>query len=198
MKTRLTLMLFGLMVCLSTGADANSSVRGAGTLLCDEFIAAVQDSNKNPNKPNDKLVVFSQFIAGYVTAMNIANNKFDEFPIRDPLGQVITYFALVCSQNMDKPFVLAVRAGLLAVSKYAPEKQDDQLVSVGQGVNEIVVYRSFMVAVQKFLSKQGYSIIPDGLFGPGTAKAIQAFKKQKNIAGNNVPDAFMLGAMLGN
>ena len=100
-------------------------------------------------------------------------------------------------KGVPRNYETAIKWYTLAANKGIAMAQNNLglMFDSGQGVT-----KNHKTAVEwyQLAAEQGYSIIPDGLFGPGTAKAIQAFKKQKNIAGNNVPDAFMLGAMLGN
>jgi len=186
-------------VAVTSDAYANeTSTRGLGGVPCGKFVEVVrQNTEQKPTAAsNAELLMFSQWIGGYMTAVNAQKEIEDTFPIRSPLGQAITYFAIVCAQNTKVPLVAVVNGSLEATFKFIPRKRKKDLVTIGTGKGQLVVYKKYLVEVQKYLSKKGYRLKTDGVFGPGTANAIQSYKKDNKLSGPATPDAFMLGSIL--
>lgn len=198
MLPKIALALVVSFAVTSNVHAAATSTRGLGGVSCGKFVEVVRRNTEQ--KPtvasNAELLMYSQWIGGYMTAINAQKEIEDTFPIRSPLGQALTYFAIICAQNTKVPLVAVVNGSLEATFKFIPKKRNMDLVTIGTGKGQLVVYKKYLVQVQKYLSKRGYRLKTDGVFGQGTASAIQTYKKDNKIPGPATPDAFMLGSML--
>mgnify|MGYP003316628598 CR=1 FL=1 len=112
MLPKIALALMVSFAVTSNVHAAETSTRGLGGVSCGKFVEVVRRNTEQ--KPtvasNAELLMFSQWIGGYMTAINAQKEIEDTFPIRSPLGQALTYFAIICAQNTSHK-VAALKRG---------------------------------------------------------------------------------------
>ena len=188
------LLLFFSFLILSSSVQAQTvtSVRSLGLQKCSAFTQAVYDG-KNPQA----LLLYSQWLAGFLTGKNAAVGKMDLFPIRGPLDEWVRLVAMICNMNQDKRLFEVAEGTLTRLKKYQINAEEPIVtISYNNDKKNIFVYRSFLKKSQSFLRAKRYSVRPDGAWGARTAKAFAKFKKDNNIGGPPIPDAFFMMALL--
>ena len=186
----LTLLFFALSS--SVHAQTVTSVRSLGLQKCSVFTQSLSQS-----KDRTPILLYSQWLAGFLTGKNASTGKMDLFPIRDPLDEWVRLVAMICNMNQDKRLFEVAEGVLTKLKKYHIKANDRVLeIKYSNDQKKIVVYRSFLKKSQTFLRTKGYSVRPDGAWGSRTEKAFAKFKKDNSIAGPPIPDAFFLMALL--
>jgi hypothetical protein len=137
-------------------------------------------------------------LAGFLTGKNAASPKMDLFPIRGPLDEWTKLIAMICTTNSDKEVFRVAEATLTKLKKYYIDPNDKTLEIKYNDDKKIIIYRSFLKKSQSFLRSKRYSVRPDGNWGSKTEKAFSKFKKDNNIAGPPIPDAFFVMALIAN
>jgi len=187
--------LFLALSFLSVSSDrveSATSVRALGMQTCSAFTDAVLIK-----RDRNATVLYSQWLAGFLTGRNVTAGKMDLFPVRDPLDEWLRLIALICNTNKDKRLFEVAEGVLLKLTKYSVKVGDPLVeISYNDGKSKITVYRSFLRKSQQFLRSKGYSVRPDGNWGARTASAFSKFKKDKKIGGEAIPDAFFLTALI--
>jgi hypothetical protein len=190
-----TLLLVLSFFSVSSAQAANeTSVRALGMQKCSVFTDALlikQDRNAT--------TLYAQWLAGFLTGRNVTADTMDLFPVRGPLDEWVRLIVLICNTNKEKRVFEVAEGTLLKLKKYYVKANDPVVeIDYNDGKRKITVYRSFLKKSQSFLRSKGYSVRPDGNWGTRTRKAFFKFKKDNNIGGAAVPDAFFLTALIAN
>jgi len=184
-----------LVIGLSAGVVQDSlaqtgtfSVRSLGLQKCSSFLEMIQSAENRTSA-----VLYSQWMAGYITAKNSTLGVLDVFPIRDPLDEWVRFVTLVCMSNQDKPIVEVMEGGIKALEPYWTRAEgNSELVNVKSGESSMNVYVDYLKSSQEFLSERGYDLEVDGVFGEQTQAAFAKYKKDNGIVGPELPDSFFL------
>jgi len=191
----LSLVLTGVLVLfMSIPAQAQSafSVRSVGIQKCSNFSADLQKKNNQAAQ-----LIYSQWLAGYLTGKNSSAGVLDLFPIREPLDEWIRLIAVVCLSNKDKRLVEVTEATLRSLTNFTAKKNDKNVqITHSEGKKKIVVYASFLRKTQSFLRKSGYRVSVDGKWGDKTEAAFRRYKKNNKLAGPPIPDSYFLLSMI--
>lgn len=191
----LSLVLTSVLVLfMSIPAQAQSafSVRSVGIQKCSNFSADLQKKNNQAAQ-----IIYSQWLAGYLTGKNSSAGVLDLFPVREPLDEWVKFIAMVCLGNKDKRLVEVTEATLRSLAKFTAKRNDENVqITYSEGKKKIVVYASFLRKAQLFLRKSGYGVSVDGKWGRKTKAAFRRYKKTNKLAGPPIPDSYFLLSMI--
>lgn len=175
----------------TTYSQSSFAVRSLGMQKCDAFIQNIQSTSQRGAS-----VLYSQWLAGYLTAKNASSNFVDVFPIRDPLDEWLRFIALICSVNQEKRLVEVTEGAILALKDYAVVL-GDKTVEIKYKEKNFIVYKKFLEQSQLYLKSRGYKVSVDGVYGRNTEAAFSKYKKDNKISGPPLPDSFFLASVLG-
>lgn len=166
-------------------ADGRYAVKEAGAASCEQFV-------QERERQSPAYLQFIGWIAGYLTGHNrFTPDTFDLAPW-ESMGLMDEFLARLCSENRDKPFIAAVD---FMIAQLMPTKlsEPSDPVEAKVGDKSVRLYKEVLRRAQVRLQEKGlYKGAPDGAFGDGTRKAIEAFQKQANIPVTGVPDQITL------
>lgn len=190
MKTSQILHRFGAaaaVMCVwsaaAQGADGDGqfAVKGIGIETCTQFTKGYQERSQGA-------FVFAGWVDGYVTAFNrLQSGTFDAVPWQstDILLALINNH---CQQNPQDRLFNVVQS-LLAFYDDQRLPETSPAVEAQVGERKVTVYREVMRRAQSALADQGvYDGKPDGVFGPKTQAAFEAFQEKANLAKTGLPD----------
>jgi hypothetical protein len=188
----LLLVLSFLVLASAVQAQSVTSVRSLGAQKCSVFTEAVL-----VKKDRTATLLYSQWLGGFLTGKNASSSKMDVFPIRGPQEEWTRLIAMICASNQDNVLFQVAEGVLTKLKKYYIDPKDEVLeIKYNNDKQTIVVYRSFLQKSQSFLRSKRYTVRPDGNWGSRTEKAFSKFKKDNNIAGPPIPDAFFVMALI--
>ena len=179
--------LLGLcLICVPLagfGADSNGrfAIKGAGAAYCERYAKARADKSPEYN-------LYSGWVSGYLTAVNqYSKNTFD-VASWESVGLLLALLDGHCVRNPKDRFYKVVESMSVALVKNQLDERSPP-VEVKVGERKLVIYEEVLRRVQKVLAKAGfYEGEPDGQFGPGTRKAIEAFQREKKLEVTGTPD----------
>lgn len=161
--------------------EGNYAIRGAGGFACERYGQAVEAQS-------DEVRQFVRWMEGYATGLNrLQADTFDVSPIVDPAAMANLMLS-ICRQNPEMAFEVAVAQGLssLAPMRERAESRADTLEHEG---STVLVRRETMRRLQQALAELGhYTSSIDGLYGPGTRRAIIAFQESAELTPTGLPD----------
>ncbi len=174
---------------LAADEQGNYAIRGAGGFACERYVAAA-------DAQSDEVRLFVRWKEGYLSGLNrLQADTFDASPIVDTAA-VANLMLAICRQHPELAFETAVARGLtsLAPMRERAESRADTLTHDGRSVT---VRQETMRRVQQALSELGhYTSGVDGLYGPGTRRAILAFQENAELPPTGLPDPDTLLALL--
>lgn len=160
--------------------EGNYAIRGAGGFACERYVQAVEEQS-------DDVRQFVRWMEGYASGLNrLQADTFDVSPILDPAAMANLMLS-ICRQNPEMAFETAVAQGLnsLAPMRERSESRADRLEHEG---NAVMVRRETMRRMQQALAELGhYTSSIDGLYGPGTRRAIIAFQESAELTPTGLP-----------
>lgn len=186
---RALLMLATGMLTLSPAmaADENGDfrVKGIGLETCQNYIAA-----KATNQP---LHVFARtWLNGYLTAYNQINRGTYDIAGQADLAALTGWLDQYCQANPGTTLVLAATTMTAALepNKLARSPNPSQAATTAAS-------QAAIRDVQQALKDKGfYKGGVDGLFGPGTARAIEAYQRAEGLTVSGQPDAPTMAKLL--
>jgi hypothetical protein len=170
---------------LAATAEGRYAVKEAGAATCDQFV-------QEREKKSPAYLQFVGWVGGYVTAYNrFTADTFDVAPW-ESMALMDEFLAKLCTENKEKPFIAAVD---YMISQLLPTKlsETSEPAEAKVGDHSIRIYKEVLKRAQERLQANGlYKGTPDGAFGDGTRKAIEAFQKQAGIQVTGLPDQVTL------
>lgn len=184
-------LLFALAVPSPTRAaagDGQFRVKGVGGETCREFAQAY--AARTP-----PLILFGGWLEGYVSAINRHREKtFDAIPWQST--EVL--LALInnhCAGNPEQRFFAVVHA-MLGFFEAQTLREPSQPVEIVAGEHKVQVYKEILRRAQEALTLAGtYEGVADGVYGPKTRAAFEAYQAAKNLPQTGVPDQRTLVAL---
>lgn len=179
-------LLVGLMIALSAAAspghaadrNGNFGVKGFGLETCQTYVAA-----KSADAP---LYLLSRsWLNGYLSAYNQLTPSTYEIAGGANLEALAAWLDTYCKERPDESFVLAVSALTAALHprRLQEKPQAGAAAAPSQADRETVRW------IQKALKDKGYyKGTVDGLFGPGTQMALEAFQRKEGLNVTGQPD----------
>jgi len=162
-------------------ADGQSAIRGIGGKDCAAFVKAVAERTQD-------VYVFAGWLEGYISAVNrLQPNTFDALPWQS----TNTLMALIdnhCTANpQEQLFGTVLR--LLDFFSDQHLKSPSPRIDAAVGEKGIKLYQEIMRRAQEALARAGvYSGTADGLYGPRTRTAFEAYQEQLGLAKTGLPD----------
>lgn len=180
----LTLSFAGSPALAATG-NGEFAIKDAGKADCSSFIAA-------KNSGGEEYGRFSGWLMGYISAYNqVMPETFDIAPWQE-MDLLMALMQNFCEKNGDTKYLPAA-AGLISIIKPMKLTDKSEPVTARHKGEKVQVYRAIMKRLQKRLKEQGfYASDIDGLYGPGTRRAIIAFQRQEGVPETGVPDQVTL------
>ena len=174
---------------LATNANANSTftVRSLGLQKCEQLVGVMQGEAES-----QAVVLYSQWMAGYLTAKNASLGVLDVFPIRDPLGEWVRFVTLVCASNMNKTLAEVLEGSVSALADYRETGASAETLELADGEYKIRVYKNYLIRMQQHLNGRGFKVDSIGRFDESTKRAFLEYKKSNNIVGPALPDSLFL------
>jgi hypothetical protein len=173
----------------ATNASANSTftVRSLGLQKCEQLVGVMQGETES-----QAVVLYSQWMAGYLTAKNASLGVLDVFPIRDPLGEWVRFVTLVCASNMNKTLAEVLEGSVSALADYRETGASTETLELVDGEYKIRVYKNYLIRMQQHLNGRGFKVDSIGRFDESTKRAFLEYKKSNNIVGPALPDSLFL------
>jgi len=182
-----SILLFVLSNTTLWAADSSGSfaVRNAGMATCQSFV-------DEKARPSARFNLYMGWIDGYISAANqFTKETYDLVP----WGNTVFLAALIgnhCKENPEQRFYVAVNK-LVSAMLDQRLKTQSELIETNYKGKKSYIYKSTLSEVQRYLKKEKlYSSKPDGAFGPGTRKALEAFQKSNGLAITGLPDQVTL------
>ena len=166
---------------LAADAENRFAIKGAGVAKCSAFIQAFE------GRSNDAYL-FAGWITGYITALNQQTPKtFDLAPWQTP--EVLMFLLRdLCGRAPDQQ-VYRVAGGLAQILARDRLETLSEPVQIENGEHKVTLPKEVVRRVQERLkARDVYKGTPDGGYGAGTRKAIEAFQTQEKIPVTGIPD----------
>ena len=163
------------------GEQGRFAIKGIGIQNCAQFRPAYEERSQ-------AAFVFAGWVDGYVSALNrLQAGTFDAAPWQstDILLALINNH---CANNPEARLHEVVRALL---TFYAEQQLADisPPVEAVVGERKVTLYQEVLRRAQLALAEQGvYAGAADGVFGPKTQAAFEAFQEKLNLAKTGLPD----------
>lgn len=161
------------------------AVRNAGMVTCRAFV-------DEKAKRSAEFNLYMGWIDGYISAANqFTKDTYDLVPWGNTIF-LATLLESHCKKNPEQLFYVAVNKLAAALLKQRLRTQSE-LIGTSYRGKKTYIYKSILREVQGYLKKEKlYSSEPDGEFGPGTAKALEAYQKANGLAVTGLPDQITL------
>lgn len=172
-------------------ADRNGkfAVKGAGVGSCERFLRAKEGKTS-------EYFLFGGWLDGYISAQNQVRKDTFDLVAWENTDILAGYLEAFCRKNPDTLFYQAVGAMAAALVPQRIEAASKPIEMDHEG-RRLSIYRETLRRVQQRLQQEGlYQGAIDGLYGPGTRKALLGFQQRKGIAETGVPDHLTLYRML--
>lgn len=177
----------GVLAMLAAGPaqagdeEGNYFVRGFGSQSCERFLAERQAGGP-------AYFIFRAWANGYVTAYSQFGAQTYDAAADFDIGTISALVANFCNANKTQNFATAIYAVTRELHKYRIERQSP-VATIKSEKGSISVFEETMRRVQLTLKEQGlYKGAVDGKYGKGTAAAIAAYQKKKNLPETGLPD----------
>lgn len=192
MRSILTVALCSFLVPLTAQAadsEGKFTVKGVGLASCERFVA---EREKN----SELAAMFAGWLDGYLSAINqIAPETYD-VTAWEATGLLLAFIEDHCKENPDVRFFTMANAlaGKLMEDRV---KTQSPLMDAKAGDQSVKIYKEALRRAQQALKQKGfYNDSVDGVFGPNTQKAFEAFQRKENIRVTGVPDQMTMLKLL--
>lgn len=179
----LALLLFAGPVPPALSADAKGefAVKGLGADTCANFLRS--SAEKLPSVRE-----FRGWLDGYLTAVNrYRGDTFDVAPWQSP-ALLLSLIHAHCQQRPEaRLFEVVHRLQELLAEKRMVARS--RIVELGEGERKVALYAEVLKRAQQALIDRGLlDGAADGVYGPKTRAALEAFQKQAGVPVTGLPD----------
>ena len=177
----LLLMLMVSMPSLSSDKSGKFAVKGVGGSTCQQYVAAIKQKSPRVNS-------YSGWVNGYMSSYNqLSPDTFDtQFWENNRL--LMSVLENNCKKNPKQLFYVGVISLAKSMSANRIRKLSPTVTSKA-GDRSYSMYRETLRRVQQVLAKQGlYRGKLDGMWGPGTKKAITDYQTKEKLQLTGIPD----------
>lgn len=173
---------------LAADAEGNYAIRGAGSQSCERYTQDVDNQSDNVD-------VYLRWLEGYASGINLhQSDTFDAMPLPGTEG-IARLVYNVCRQTPDDRLETAA-AQMFESIRPARVTASSELVTLEAGDESLQVRSETLRKVQEVLAEAGfYDSTIDGIYGPGTRRAIEAFQEDNEIEASGLPDLITLVLM---
>lgn len=176
-------------VARGASQDGQFAVKGIGIQGCAEFTKAYAERSRGA-------FVFAGWLDGYISAFNrLQPNTFDAVPWQS----TNLLLALIKNHCATKPRerLFTVVQALLGVFSGQSLTATSPSVEAKAGGKKVSLYREVLRQAQQALAAAGdYSGKPDGMFGPKTKAAFEAFQERSGLPKTGLPNQETLYRLL--
>lgn len=174
----------------SAAEDGQFAVKGIGVRSCGDFSRDYTEKSQNN-------LIFAGWLDGYITALNrLQPSKFDAAPWQST-SLLLAMISNHCAANPDERLFSVVHA-LLGFFSNQSLKATSPSIEVKAGENKLSLYRDVLRMAQEALVAAGdYTGTPDGVFGPKTRAAFEAFQERNGLTKSGLPSQETLYRLLG-
>lgn len=179
--------VFGSAAVAATD-NGNFASRGLGAQSCADVISMLESEEGDLAS-----LQFAAWVGGYISHANrTTEGIFDVMPIQDVYA-VATIVARLCEQNPDSPVEPAM-ASLVSMLSPGAQSEPSEISTVEHEGASTAISQNTMQRVQVRLAELGH--LPeggaDGVYGPQTRQALEAFQSENSINQNGIPDPITL------
>ncbi len=173
----------------AASAAGEFAIRGVGGADCSRFVAAAE-------KDRAMVAAFRSWLEGYITAVNrYRADTFDVAPW-EKTSLLLTLVFAHCQNNPDQP-LYAVAHELVVLLGTQRLRRRSEIVALEGSEPPRRIYREVLRQAQQALIARGLlQGKADGLYGPKTRAAFEAFQKQAGLKVTGVPDQETLYRLL--
>ncbi|MGF1607220.1 MAG: peptidoglycan-binding protein [Rhodothalassiaceae bacterium] len=185
----LAVLTAGMPAVQARDAEGNAAIKGSGQAKCEIFIQSLNDNKQ-------EAVLFVGWLNGFMSGINLFEEKtFDIVPWQPP-AYLVALMRNYCTQNPEEPFH---SAALKLARSFAPTRlaERSDVVQVPHEEGQLPIYKAVLQRVQEHLIEEGYLIgSADGLYGPATKRALEAYQQARGIEVTGIPDLNTLQSVL--
>lgn len=169
--------------------EGNYAIRGAGSFTCERYMTAVDSQS-------DDVRQFVRWMEGYATALNrLQPDTFDVSPLLETTAMA-NLILTVCQQIPEMAFETAVAQSLSSLAPLRERAESDTRTLTHNDLS-VPVRQETLRRVQQALRSLGhYTSTVDGLYGPGTRRAITTFQENAGLTVTGLPDPDTLLVLL--
>jgi len=165
---------------LAADGEGRYAIRGAGSQTCDAFVEAVEQ--------DENVSTYLRWVEGYISASNLhTEDTFEASPFVTT-ADTANVLLKVCQDNGELRVETAL-AQLLNTLQPVRLTSDSEVLELEAGQRRLQLRRETLMAVQRALSEGGfYRSSIDGIYGPGTRRAIEAYQEKADLEVTGLPD----------
>lgn len=174
-------VLAAASVAHAADRNGNFAVKGVGLERCETYLGA-----RAQNAP--LAVLAGSWLNGYLSAHNQLTPGTYDIAGQAGLNGLLVWLDGYCDKNRSQPLVVAATA---LITVLEPNRTVQRPQSGPARLSE--ADREMLRGVQAALKAQGfYKGAIDGLYGPGTRAALEAFQRKEGLTVTGQPDAATL------
>jgi hypothetical protein len=166
---------------LAADRAGNFSIRGLGAQPCGQVEAAREAGD-------DIYPVFRGWVNGYVTNVNATRDGIYDASGGLGIDTLMTLIGNVCRNQGDQSLIQSLQ-DVLTILKPAALSARPEPVELTTGDRTMSLPRETLEFVQSELAELGfYTSVVDGLYGPGTRRAIEGFQRDRGLEVTGLPN----------
>jgi hypothetical protein len=191
-RLRLTLAVALLLAAPAAQAADDKgrfAVKGPGLVTCKQLL------EPKAEREQEAAYFFGGWLLGFVTAQN--QHLKDTYDLASWVGDESLY-GMVRNHCSKRPDDRLAEVALQLVRFLQPQRlsSESKLTVAQAGDKGVRLYEEVLRRAQEELKQQGhYRGVVDGLFGPGTQTAFEAYQQAKGIPVTGLPDQRTLFSM---
>lgn len=177
-------LLVALMLPSPAGAaseDGQFRVKGIGIETCKEYAQDFADRSQ-------RMALYGSWLAGYVSAINRHRRQtFDAMPWQS-VEVLLVFIRNHCAANPELHFAEVANAMIGFFENQSLGEVSPEVEAVA-GEHKVVLYEEVLRRAQQALTLAGvYEGAADGVYGPKTKAALEAFQDDRDLPKTGVPD----------
>ena len=183
-----TIIAGSTVVATASTDDGDFAVYRWGARDCDTVVSILQGDQADQARAQ-----IAEWISGYITALNRnEDGVYDVTPVKTHLS-LVSLAQNICANNPDQLLESIVNAIVANLSSLRIST-NSSIVSATHNEGSVEVHEATILRVQEFLIAEGHlnNGTADGIFGPNTAQALEAWQENAGLTPNGLPDIVTL------